>query len=169
MTSWAVAHQASLSSTISWNLLKLVSIESVMPSNHLILCRPFSSFPQSFPASGSFPVSWLFASGHQSLELQLQHQSFQWIFRVDFLLDWLVWSPCCPRVSQESSPAPQFKSINSLVLSLIYGPALTSIYDCWKNHSFDCTGLCFFLPRSKHLSNFMAAVYRLQWFWNPRR
>ena len=47
------------------------------------------------------------------LELQLQHQSFQWIFRVDFLKNWLFWSPCCPRDSQESSPAPQFKNINS--------------------------------------------------------
>ena len=55
---------------------------------------PFSSCPQSFPASGSFPVSWLFASGGQKvLELQLQHQSFQWIFRLGFLQDWLVWSP----------------------------------------------------------------------------
>ena len=47
------------------------------------------------------------------LELQLQHQTFLWIFRVDFLEDWLVWSPCCPRDSQESSPEPQYKSINS--------------------------------------------------------
>ena len=65
---------------------------------------PFSSCLQSFPASGSFPIS----SSHQVaqvLELQLQHQSFQWIFRVDFFYDWLVWSPCCPRDSQQSSPA----------------------------------------------------------------
>ena len=58
--------QAFLSFTISWSLLKLMSIESVMPSNHLILCRPFSC-PQSFPASGSFPISQLFASGGQSI------------------------------------------------------------------------------------------------------
>ncbi|CAN0505403.1 unnamed protein product [Rangifer tarandus platyrhynchus] len=51
---WTAARQASLSFTISWNLLKLMSVESVMPSNHLILCLPFSSCPQSFPASGSF-------------------------------------------------------------------------------------------------------------------
>ena len=54
------------------------------------------------------------------LELQLQHQSFQWVFRVDFLEDWLVWSPCCPREFQESSPTPQFKSMNSLALSPLY-------------------------------------------------
>ena len=58
------------------------------------------------------------------LELQLQHQSFQWIFKVDFLQDWLVWSPCCSRNSQESSPTPQFKSVSSSVLSLIH--------DSWK-------------------------------------
>ena len=71
------------------------------------------------------------------LELQLQHQSFQWIFRTDFLQNGLLGSPCSLRDSQESSPTPQFKSISSLVLSLPYGPALTSVHDYWKNHSFD--------------------------------
>ena len=77
---------------------------------------PFSSCLQSFPASGSF-------SSHQVakvLEFQLQHQSFRWIFRTDFLQDGLVGSPCSPRDSQESSPKTQFKSINSLVLSFLY-------------------------------------------------
>ena len=64
------------------------------------------------------------------LEFQLQHQSFQWIFRTDFLWDGLVGSPC--RDSQESSPTPQFKSINSSVLSFIYSPTLISIHDHWK-------------------------------------
>ena len=67
---------------------------------------PFSSRFQSFPASGSFPMSQLFASGGQVMEFQLQHQSFQWIFRVDIPKDWLVRSPCCSRDAQESSPAP---------------------------------------------------------------
>ena len=75
------------------------------------------------------------------LEHQLQHQSFQWTFRVEFFQDWLVWSPCCPRNSQESSPAPQFKSIN-FELSFHYGPTLTSMYDYWKNHSFHYMELC---------------------------
>ena len=73
-------------------------------------------------------------SSHQVtkvLEVHLQHQSFQWIFRFDFLWGWLVWSPCYPRYSQESSPA-QFKSINSSLLSLLYGSILTSIHDYWK-------------------------------------
>ena len=67
------------------------------------------------------------------LEFHLQQQAFQWIFRTDFLQDWLVWSPCSPRDSQESSPTPQFKSINSSVLSFFYGPAVTSIRDYWEN------------------------------------
>ena len=103
---------------------------------------PLSSCPQSFPAPGSFPVSWLFESGAKVLELQLQHQSFQWIFSTDFLYNWLLWSPWCPRDSQESSPAPQFKSINSLALSFLYDPILTSIHDYWKNHSFDYKDFC---------------------------
>ena len=61
-TPWTVANQASLSFTISWNLLRLMSIESLMPSNHLILCHPLLLCLQSFPASGSFPMCWLFAS-----------------------------------------------------------------------------------------------------------
>ena len=62
---------------------------------------------------------WVNSSHQVAKVLELQHQSFQWIFRVYFLLDWLVWSPCCPRDSQESSPAPQFERISSLVLSLL--------------------------------------------------
>ena len=65
------------------------------------------------------------SSSHQLarvLELQLQHQSFQWIFRADFLYDWQVWSPCSPRDSQESSPISHFKSPNSSVFSFLYGP-----------------------------------------------
>ena len=63
------------------------------------------------------------------LEFQLQHQSFQWIFRVEFLWYCLVWSPYYPRDSQEPSPTPQSKSINSPAVSLLYGPTLTSIHD----------------------------------------
>ena len=85
---------------------------------------PFTSCLQSFPASGSF--QWV-SSSHKVakvLEFQLQHQSFQWIFRTDFLYDGLVWSPCSPRDSQESSPTPQFKSINSSALNFLYGPTM---------------------------------------------
>ena len=118
------------------------SIESVMPSNHLILCCPLLLLPSIFP---SFRVSSNESALHQVakvLELQLQHQSFWWIFRVDFSKDWLIWSPCYLRVSQDSSPAPQFKTINSSVLSLLNGPGLTFIHDYWKNHSFYYIDLC---------------------------
>ena len=75
------------------------------------------------------------------LELQVQRPTtgvtVQCIFRTDFLLDGLVGSPCSPRDSQESSPTPQFKSINSSALSFVYSPALTSIHDYWKNHTLD--------------------------------
>ena len=98
---------------------------------------PFPSHLQSFLASGSFPVSHLFTSGCQILEFQLQHQSFQWIFRTDLLYDGLVESLCSPRDSQEFSPTLQFKSISSSAFSFLYGPTLTSIDDYWRNHSFD--------------------------------
>ena len=83
---WTAACRASLSFTISWSLLKLLSIESVMPSNHLILCCPFLLLPSIFPSIRVFS-QWV-QSFHQlakGLEPQLQHQSFQWMFRTDFL------------------------------------------------------------------------------------
>ena len=98
MTPWTAAHQASLSNTNSQRLLKLKSIESVMPFSHLHPVDPFSSCLQSFPASGSFPVSQFSHQVTKVLEVQLQHWSFQWIFRTDFLEDWLVGSPSSLRV-----------------------------------------------------------------------
>ena len=98
------------------------------------------SHPLSFPSLPAFNLSqhqgiFQWVSSHEvakDLEFQLQHQSFQWTqFRVDFLKDWLVGSPCSPRDSQECFLTPQFKSINSLVLSLLYGPTLTSVHDYW--------------------------------------
>ena len=71
------------------------------------------------------------------LEFRPQHQSFQWTTRADLLQNGLVGSPCSPRDSQESSPTPQFKSINSSALSFLHSPTLTSIHDHWKNHSLD--------------------------------
>ena len=103
---------------------------------------PFSSHLQSFPASRPFQRSQFFISGGQSTGFQLQHQSFQWIFRTDFLKDGLVGSPCSPRDFQESSPTLQLKSINSWALSLPSSPTLTSIHDYWKTQSFDYTDIC---------------------------
>ena len=98
---------------------------------------PFSSCPQSLPASEPFPMSQLFAWGGQSTGVQPQHHSFQRNPRADLLQNGLIGSPCSPRDSQESSPTPQFKSINSSVLSLLHSPPLTSLHDHRKNHSLD--------------------------------
>ena len=104
------------------------------------------SHPLLSPSPCAFNLSqhqglfnWV-SSSHQLakvLEFQLQHQSFQWTPRTDLLYDGLGGFPYSPRDSQESSPTPQFKSINSLVLSFLYSPTLTSIHDHWKNHSLD--------------------------------
>ena len=94
--------------------------------------HPLSSpFPPAFNLSHhQHLVQWV-SSSHQvaKLALQPQHQSFQWIFRTDYLYYWLVGSPCSPRDSKGSSPTPQFKSINYLALSFLYGPTLTPIYE----------------------------------------
>ena len=252
-TPWTAARQASLSITNSRSSLRLMSIESVMPSRHLILCRPRLFLPPIPPSiTGSFPMNQLFAWGgwptcwnftfsispskehpglisfrmdwldllavQGTLKSLLQHHSSKapilwcsaffivqlshpymttgktialtrWTFvgkvlslflsmlsRLDItflprskrlLISWLqspsavileppkiksatvstISPSIChevmgPRDSQESSPTPQFKSINCLALSLLYGSTLTSIHESWKNHSFDYTDLC---------------------------
>ena len=98
---------------------------------------PISSCPQSFPASESFPMSQLFAWGGQSTGVSALASFLPKKSQADFHQNGLVGSPCSPRDSQESSPTPQFKSINSSALSLLHGPTLTSIYDQRKNHSLD--------------------------------
>ena len=111
--------------------------------------RVSDAIQPSHPLSSTFPPVFNIFRHHsifqgvsfshqvaQVLEFQ-QHQSFQLIFRTDFLEDELVGSACCPRNSQESSPTPQFKSINSSALSFLYSPTLTSIHDYWKSHRFD--------------------------------
>ena len=98
---------------------------------------PFSSAPN--PSQHQSLFQWV-SSSHEVakvLEFQLQHHSFQRNPRAVLLQNGLVGSPCRPRDSQESSPTPQFKSINSSALSLLYSPTLTSIHDHRKNHSLD--------------------------------
>ena len=86
---------------------------------------PFSSWPQSFPASGSFPVSQLFTSGGQNIRASASASVLPMNIQSWFsFLKWLVWSPFCPRHSQKPSPAPHFESINSSVCSLLYSPVL---------------------------------------------
>ena len=101
---------------------------------------PFSSCPQSSPASGSFPMSWLFTSGGQRIGASalVLPMSIQGWFPVGLT----GWISLLSRDSWEASPALQFESINSLVLSLLYDPVFTSIPDHWKNHSFDYMDLC---------------------------
>ena len=116
----------------SWSLPKLMSVESVMPSNHLILCRPPLLLPLIYPSIRVF-------SNESALRIRWpKYWSFSFSIspsnepRTNFLWEGLVGSPWSPRDSQESSPTPQFKSINSLALSFLYSPTLTSIHDYWK-------------------------------------
>ena len=130
-TPWTVALQASLSITNSQSLIKLVFIESVIPSNHLILYRPLFLLPSSFLASGSFPMSHFFLSGGQSTGVSASTSVLPMNIQ-DWFPSGLVGSPCSLWDSQESFPTSQFKSINSSVLSCFYGPTLTPICDYWK-------------------------------------
>ena len=109
--------------------------DSIQLSHHLLSPSP----PAPNPSQHQNLYQWVNSSHEVAkvLEFQLQRQSFLWIFRTDFLEDGLDGSPGSPRDSQESSPTPQFKSINSSALSLLHSSTLTSIHDYWKNHSFD--------------------------------
>ena len=136
-TPWTAVCQASLSIMNSQSLLKLMSIQLVMPSNHLILCCPLLLLPQSLPASESFPMSQFFTLGSQGIGVSASASVLLMNIQDWFPL-WLTGlSSLESRGSQESSLTPQFKSINSLALSFIYGTTLTSIHNYWKNHSFD--------------------------------
>ena len=138
-TPWTAAHQASLFTINSWSLLKLVSIESVMPSSHLILCRPLLLVPPIPPSISVFsnestlrirwPKYWSFSFNISP--------SNEYSGLISFRIDWLDLLAVPPRDSQESSPTPQFKSISSSALSFLYSPTLTSIHDHRKNHRFD--------------------------------
>ena len=133
---WTVVCQASLSITNSWSLLKLMSIELMMPSNHVILCHPLILPPSIFPSIRVFSkesvlhIRW---PKYCCFGFNISPSS-EYSGLISFRMD---WSPCSPRDSQESSPTLQFRSINSLALSFLYSPTLTSIHDYWKNHGFD--------------------------------
>ena len=136
-TPWIAARQASLSITNSWSSLRLTSIESVMPSSHLILCRPPLLLPPILSSIGSFPMSQLFTWGGRSIGVSalasfLPKNTQDWS-----ILEWTGWISLQSKGSQESSPTPQFKTINYSVLSFLHSPTLVSIHDHWKNHSRD--------------------------------
>ena len=103
---------------------------------------PFSSHPQSFPASGSFQMRQFFASGVQSIGASASTSVLPMNIQDWLPLGWIDCISFSPRNFQESSPTPQFKSINSLAFSLLNSPTLISIHDHRKNHSLDWTDLC---------------------------
>ena len=137
VTPLTAARQASLSITVSRSLLKLMSIELVMPSNHLILCRPLLLLPSVFASIKGFssksvlhirwPKYWSFGF---SISPSNEYSGL-----ISFRMDWL--DLLAVQGTQESSSTPWFKSINSSGLSFLYSPTLTSIHDHWKNHSLD--------------------------------
>ena len=129
MTPWIAACQDFLS-FISWNLLQLMSIESVMPSNHLILCHPFLFPPSIFPSIRGFSnelafhIRWpKYCRFNFSISPSSEYSGL-----ISFRIDWLDLLAV-----QGTSLAPQFKSISSLVLSFLYGSTLTSVPDYWKS------------------------------------
>ena len=133
-TPWTAACQASLSISNSLSLLKLMSVKC-HPTISSSVIR-FSSCLQSFSASGPFLKSQFFVSGGESIGASASASVLPVNIQDWFTLDFrLVWFPCSPRESQESSP--QFKSIIFSVLGFPYGPTLTSIHDHWKYHSID--------------------------------
>ena len=135
VTPWTAARQAPLSNANSQSLLKLMSIKSVMPSNHLILCHPLL-LPSIFPSIRVFSnesvlhIRW---PQYWSFSISIS-PSNEYSGLISFRMDWL--DLLAVQGTLESLQHHSSKSINSLVLSFLYSPTLTSIYDCWKTHSF---------------------------------
>ena len=136
-TPWTAACQASLSITYSWSLPKFMSIESAMPSSHLILCCPLLLLPpippsiRVFSNGSTLPMRWpQYWSFSFSISPSNEHPGL-----ISFRMGWL--DLLAVQGTLESSPTPQFKSINSSALSFLHSLTLTSIHDYWKNHSLD--------------------------------
>ena len=155
-TPWTAAHQASLSITNSRSLLKLMSIESVMPSNHLILCHPLLLLPSILPSIRVFSSEsalWIRWPKYWSFSFSISPFT-EYSGLISFRMDWL--DLLAVQGTLKSSPTPQIKSINSSALNFLYIPTLTSIHD----HKWTFVGKVFnmlsrlvmtFLPRSKRL------------------
>ena len=143
MTPWAAARQDSLSITNSQSSLKLMPIESVMPSNHLILCHPLLLLPSIFPSIRvlsnesvlhiRWPKYWSFSF---NISLSNEYSGL-----ISFRMDWFDLLKV-QRTLKSLLQHCNLKSISSSVLSLLYGPTVTSIHDFWENHSFDYMALC---------------------------
>ena len=135
VTPWTAARQAFLSITISQSLLKLMPIESLMPSNHLVLCHPLllpSIFPhiRVFSNESALCIRW---PKYWSFSFSIS-PSNEYSGLISFRIDWF---DLLAAQGTRSSSAPQFKGISSLALSPFHFPALRSVHDYWKNHSFD--------------------------------
>ena len=142
-TSWTAAHQASLSSTVSQSLLKIMSIESVMPSNHLILCCPLSFLPSIFPSIRVFSnesalhIRW---SEYWSFSFSIS-PSNEYSVVISFRMDWfdlLVVQGTLKSLLQHQSLKTSVLGHSTFLLFNF----LTSVHDYWENHSFEYTDLC---------------------------
>ena len=148
VTPWTAACQASLSFTISWSLLKLRSVESVMPSNHLILCCPLLLLPSIFPSIGSFPVSRLFTSGGQSIGTSASAS----VLPVN-VQDWFLLGLCSlsSQFSQYFSVTFVFtKSVSCTVLSMNCGPPCSSVHGILQARILDWVAVAFSRGSSWH-------------------
>ena len=141
MTPWTAAHQASLSISNSWSLLKLMSIKSVMPSNHVILCHPLLLLPSIFPSIRVFSIEsvlhirWIGASKYWSFSFSISpsnEYSGLISFRIDCLDLLEVQGTLQSLLHHHSSKASVLQCSG-----FFYSPTLTSIHDYWKNHNFD--------------------------------
>ena len=136
-TPWTAAHQASLCIANIWSLLKPMSTESVVPSNHLILCLPLLIPPSILPRIRIFAnesalcIRW---SKYWRFSISII-PSNEYSGLISFRMDWL--DLLAVQGTPKNPPTPQFKTINSSALSFLYSPTLTSIHDYWKNHSYD--------------------------------
>jgi len=141
VTPWTAGHQASLSFTVSQSLLKLMSTESVMSFKNLVLCYPLLLLPsifiniRIFSSESALCIRW---HKYWSFSFSIG-PSNEYSGLISFRIDW--FDLLAVQGTLEFSPTPHFKSINSSMLSLLYGPTLTSIHDYWKNHSIECTDL----------------------------
>ena len=152
--SWTAAHQASLSITLSWSLLKLMSIELPMPFNHLILCHPLLLLPSVFPIIRVFSNEWVFSSGGQSIRASASTSVLPMNIQCWFPLGLTGLISLQSKELLRVFSNTTVESINSLTLSLLYGPTLTSVHDYQRNDSFDYIDLC----RPSDVSAFEYAV-----------
>ena len=141
VTPWIAARQAFLSNTNSRSLPKLMSIESVMPSNHLILCHPLLFLLWIVPSIGSFPMSSFFASGGQSIGASASTSVLSKNIQDWFPLWWTSWISLQSKGLLRVFSNTTVQKHQSSALSFLYSPTLTSIHDYWKNHSLDYTDL----------------------------